>query len=60
MSRRNRIKNNNAARDRTPTVIRQDHMPMSTSDSLAIGFAAFLVTLVLFLIGYAVVARFDH
>ena len=60
MARRNKNKNKNknTSRDRTPTVIRQDISPITFSDSLVLGFAAFLVTMLIFLISYAIYARF--
>lgn len=48
----------NMARDRTPTVIRQDVSPISFFDSLVILFGAFLITLIFFLLGYAIYERF--
>jgi hypothetical protein len=57
MARRKK-KNKNTASDRTPTVIRQDKVTMSVSDSAAIFFSAFLVTLMIFLISYAIYVRF--
>ena len=53
-----RRKKKNTASDRTPTVIRQEQVPMSVSDSAAIFFSAFLVTLMIFLISYAIYVRF--
>ena len=57
MARRKR-KNKNTALDRTPTVIRQDIIPITLSDSLVILFVSFLVTMLMFLIGYSIYVRF--